>query len=770
MKGNWIWIDDNATAAPQMVWFRKTIQVEQCPERCVLQVSADSHYVLFLNDRKVSDGPCKGTEGVRYYDQVDVTPFLRKGKNEILAKVASYTNSAIDKAYCRSGPISEVTTGQGGFLILERESSLGFATDASYETRRAPEYGFTFPRWSGSVGYFEKVNGNLAEPLTWQPAVCLYDTEHSSVFGMRNLWYLEPSPVPRKIEERKRFAGVKRVSGLPMTKAAALLRGQECVIGPEQTVCLEVDSESYRNAFPVLQIDGAPGSQVKLLYAEGYGQIREDGSFRKGVRDQEEGQVLDGEQDVYETGDGPQTYMPFYYRTFWFIKLEITTGSRPLILRDFYYIQTDYPIQVSGSFYTEDPSYAKLWDMSLRTLRCCMHDTYMDCPYYERVQYVLDSYLEMLYTFSVSTERALPRKMIEDFAAAQLPCGLIPASVPSKMLQVIPVFSLYWIFALERYFQYTGDLPFVRKHLPQVEKMLIYFFDHLRQEDGLLENTGDWQFFDWVDGYQTGVPVSGPEELNLLYNMVLVMALRRAASLETVCGHPGYAEEYGIAAGRLAKSIRLAGYDPEEGLFSDTPGKKPFSRHAQIFAVLAGVVSGDEARQLLRTMSARTDLAIPSFCMSHFVCRAWEMVGEYEKTQEVWQLFRTLLPMKLTTCAEDFVYGRSDCHAWSAVALYECAACMLGVRPAEPGFRITGIFPQLCGLDHYGGTVPTPMGTVKVEVEDDGNTFSVRIDAPKQTELLIRLPFSEETVSWEQGGQLEAIWHRDQSKLLVRAR
>ena len=72
-----------------------------------------------------------------------------------------------------------------------------------------------------------------------------------------------------------------------------------------------------------------------------------------------------------------------------------------------------------------------------------MHDTYMDCPFYEQLQYVQDTRSEILYTYAVSADDRLARQAIDDFASSQRADGLLNACYPNKNANVIPGFSIY---------------------------------------------------------------------------------------------------------------------------------------------------------------------------------------------------------------------------------------------------------------------------------------------------------------------------------------
>ena len=81
-----------------------------------------------------------------------------------------------------------------------------------------------------------------------------------------------------------------------------------------------------------------------------------------------------------------------------------------------------------------------------------------------------------------------------------------------------------------------------------------------------------------------------------------------------------------------------------------------------------------------------------------------------------------MIAKHLTTCAENDLDERSDCHAWGALALYELPSVTLGVRPGAPGYKKIEVCPTPGYLDYANGDVITPHGTVHVEwhKEQDG--------------------------------------------------
>ena len=81
---------------------------------------------------------------------------------------------------------------------------------------------------------------------------------------------------------------------------------------------------------------------------------------------------------------------------------------------------------------------------------------------------------------------------------------------------------------------------------------------------------------------------------------------------------------------------------------------------------------------LKRTLEAKEDYAQCSVAMAYYLFRALQKAGLYEETDREWDLWRNMVKKNLTTCVEDGVNERSDCHAWGALALYELPAVVLG--------------------------------------------------------------------------------------------
>ena len=86
--------------------------------------------------------------------------------------------------------------------------------------------------------------------------------------------------------------------------------------------------------------------------------------------------------------------------------------------------------------------------------------------------------------------------------------------------------------------------------------------------------------------------------------------------------------------------------------------------------------------------------------------------------------------MGLTTTPEKPPPSRTDSHAWAAHPNYGLLATVLGIRPAEPGFRSVVIAPNLGSLQQAEGKMPHPLGDIFVSlqrVDQDGIEASITL-------------------------------------------
>ncbi len=731
---------------PEYLLFRRTVRHKEIPEKTVIRVTADSCYILYINGRELLRGPAASGLPVRYTDEVDIAPYLVEGENVLAAAVVHYPGDRHLANTFGAGPSALPSSTRGGFLV---DGAQDWQTGEEY--RCIPLAAYTFVPVENEelqyIGFTEALDASRYphgwtspgfDDSGWGSAVVAADNRPFRMGGLANVWQVEPRPIPLLFEQRVGIKGVARCAPMDRPEAEGM-PGEGVTVPPHTDAFIELDAGTYRTAYPDWEIDGGVGAEIRFLYAESYGFLR-DGVYVKEKRDDwaREGSFLKGCTDRYLPDGRRRSYTPLHYRAFRFIRLDIRTREQPLRLRLKGLRHTAYPLRVEGRFQSGYPQAERIWEVSLRTLRCCMRDTFIDCPHYERMQYLMDTMLEALYGYAVSRDDRLARKALRDFHDAQLPDGLIPCNAPAKIVQIIPAFTFYWIMMLADHYQYFGDAGLVAAYYPAAEKALAYFTNRL-DDRSLLRDTGFWQYVDWTEDWPRGIPTRGPEESNLIYTMMLAYTLRLAAGLGRLIGRGGCAAAYDRLADRITRAVNRYGYDERAGLYSDTAERPQWSQHAQVWAVLSGVADGERSRRILEASLDRQDVTACSFCMQYFLFRALEAAGLYERTRGRWSLWEKLLEQNLTTWPEDPVSCRSDCHAWSAVPLYELMTRGVGLRPAEPGFARVRIAPRMLWLGCCRGSCQTPYGEVSAAWENRDGVLSVTVSTGRPTPVLWEL-------------------------------
>lgn len=782
-NSSWIWVSRPSVLSPDsanLVLFRKTFELTGA-RPCKLRISADTRYKLYCNGELISLGPAKGDRNVWYYDTADITPHLRPGVNCLSAQVLRYParhNQGCHSLFRTETPglyveelyegIREPVSQTVEDLARRGEGSgerIGLTADGSWKWHYVD--GFSVTRESPGFAPLMFMEDVKADPTlhnwrspafddsSWEQArpYAFYEMPTGIVPGN-----LLPRPIPPVYLESRRFKGMVRIlqSGSPTEAWEAMLRGGGRITVPANSrETVEIDAGCEETGFLSLRLEGGAGAKIELLCSEAYGVKEGDGPFapviKKDRRDFAHGELY-GFTDRYTvSGAGsegsPEAIEPFWFRTFRFIRLTIEAGGSPLTLSGFDYQETGYPLEVRTTLETSDPGMAGIWDISERTLRRCMQETYTDCPFYEQLQYAMDSRSQILYTYMVSADDRLARNCMEDFRRSQRYDGLLNCSYPNYEPNIIPGFSIYYILMLFDHMMFFGDKGFLRGHLSCVDGILAFFDAHL-DERGLVGKIGGvngrsryWSFIDWTDQWDrtSGVPAATLRGPIAMESLLYICGLQAASEILSYVGRGDVAREYLSRAEDVRNAVRRHCMGPD-GMVADGPGIEEYSQHCQVFGLLTGTVPPDQAREnLKRTLEAPGDYAQCSVAMAYYLFRALERAGLYQETGRLWDTWREMVKDNLTTCVEDGVRGRSDCHAWGSLALYELPAVVLGVRPGAPGFTKLELNPVPGHFTWAKGEVITPLGPVKVDwrLKNDGS-MALSYEAPGAMQVELR--------------------------------
>jgi alpha-L-rhamnosidase len=703
--------------------FRRVFELEAQPSSFVVHVSADNRYRLFVNGEQVSSGPQRSDLMHWRYDTVDLAPHLRAGRNVLAALVWNWGAEKPVAQFSRqtafllqgNGPREAVVNSGPEWKVLRNEGYapipvLGPAVGGYYaappgealDARRYP-WGWEQLDFSGD-GWVAATAGEGFRARRTQ-------LRAGNPFGEAGGWQLVARSIPPMEESPTRFATVRRSEGVKTD--GGFLRGTSDLVVPAKTrAILLLDHGHLTNAFPVLATSGGAGSTVALVYAEAL----KDAKGNKGNRNDIEGKTIAGVRDQFRPDGGERRrFQTLWFRTYRYVQLEIETGDEALRIHDLHGIFTGYPFQLAARFDSDLAWLRDVWENNWRGARLCAWETYFDTPYYEQLQYVGDTRIQALITLYMSDDDRLVRQAIEHFDDSRIPEGITASRYPSDLGQYIPTFSPIWVAMVHDYWMHRDAPEYVRGFLPGIRSVLAWFEQRV-DETGLLGPISWWPFVDWARQWDRGVPPGGVEGHSTVISLQFVYALERASELEAALGVPALADHDRDLARKVRDAVRDRSWDAARGLFRDTPEGSTYSQQANVLAVLTDAVApADQAALMERVLSDAT-LTQSTYYFSYYQLEALRKAGLGDRYVEQLAPWRGMLDLGLTTVPETPEPTRSDSHAWSAHPNYGLLATVLGVRPAEPGFKKVRIAPHLGPLQRAEGRVPHPLGSIEVRI------------------------------------------------------
>ncbi len=733
---SWIAVPGEPANSYGVFLFRKKIELTARPTSFMIHVSADNRYKLYVNEKLVSLGPARGDIGHWNFESVDIAPWLLAGSNIIAAKVWN------EAEWRPEGQISLRT----GFIVqgngnneqvLNTSEDWKCVRDSSYQPIKVNlnTYYVAGPGelidMNIHIRDWEKFSYNDS---SWKIAKLIFKGTPKTVmgsYGTINEWMLVPSAIPQMELTDQRLARSRKSEGIVLP--ASFPSNKSTVTIPSNTsTSILLDQSFLTNAYPTLIFSGGKQATISLGYAEGLFTNYPG----KGNRNEVEGKIMMGRKDsIISDGSKNQQFTSLSYRTYRYIQVDIATKQEPLTLEDIFGTFTGYPFQFNAKLESQDSTLNKIIEIGWRTARLCAMETYMDCPYYEQLQYIGDSRIQGLISIYNSGDDRLLRNALNQMDQSRQPEGVTLSRHPSFTPQYIPTFSLWYIGMLHDYWMYGRDSNFVKDKLPGEREVLNYFRKY-QTADGSLKDVPYWMFTDWVEtsGWSDGIAPVGKDGSSALLDLQLLWAYQVAADMENKIGMTQYGNIYLKRAAQLKSTIRNKYWDSNKKLFADRPEKDLYSQHANILAILTGIVSSEEMKYIGKQLLLDTSLAPASIYFKYYLHQSLIKAGMGNDYVDWLGNWRENIQMGMTTWAEtDVNTTRSDCHAWGASPNIEFFRTVLGIDSDAPGFAKLKIEPHLGEISSIGGEVPHPNGKVSVHYTRKQGKWSMNINLPRKT-------------------------------------
>ena len=326
---------------------------------------------------------------------------------------------------------------------------------------------------------------------------------------------------------------------------------------------------------------------------------------------------------------------------------------------------------------------------------------------------------------------------------SRLSDGLTQARYPSRLVQIIPAWSIHWITNIKDYFYCSGDRATVRDLLPGIRAVLDWYRRHTDAE-GLPAKMPFWNITDWCPWWPRGVVPGADTGPTCIHAAQYINALDEAALLLRHFDDGTEAAALTSEADRLRRTAHARFWSESEGLYFDRPGGPEVSQYSNAWAIVAGLAGERERAIMLKRFPTDEKLAPGSFFWWHTGFAALAKCGKADDILKYLGPWHESVSYGLSTFVEENSYWRSLCHAWSAHPVLEFQQRILGVTATEPGFAKARVAPHRCGLTHAAGSVCTPRGLIEVAWRTAEKKFHLSVNAPAGMEVTVVVPGGED--------------------------
>jgi alpha-L-rhamnosidase len=716
-------------------------------------VTADERYELFLDGEFIGRGPERGDTENWFFESYDAN--LDAGSHVLVARVWTLGKKA---------PFAQMSVRSGFLLGVEGENAPQLDTGiAPWTAKLLGGYDWQGPTSAWGTGWNEIIHGaeydwnhEIGEGDGWnEPQVGVAGARYGSQQETIHHHRLRPASLPSMLDRWCSVGTVRHVANWEARPVGAtpvrhsdslndefvnwqnlLTSGQAFEIPANTKRRVLIDLEEYYCARPELNVSGGKDSRLDVIWTEAL--YCETETWSKDNRDEIEGKFFtslrsneDGPGDTFFLDGGSnRIYRPLWWQAGRYVQILVETTTEPLTINSLGWRETRYPLENEGFFAASDEQLATLIPPMVRGLQMCAHETYMDCPFYEQMMYVGDTRLEVLVTYLLTKDDALPKKALQLFDWSRLQSGLTQSRYPCWARQIIPPFSMWWVAMVHDYALWRGEPSFTKSLLPGVRAVCDHFAS-LIDDNGLMNAPDGWNFTDWVKTTQeqlkyyggdpkwrNGVPPTGSWEVSGILNWQAALIFRLAGEIESWFGEPELATLQNRRATRLANAADKHFWNETRELYADDLAHEHWSEHAQCMAILSGFVAPEKISRLEAGLLNDADLARATIYFSHYLFETFRQLGRPEAFLERLDLWKGLVKNDLKTTIEMPEPTRSDCHAWGAHPLYHFYSTLAGIRPVAPSFSEVEIKPQLGTLTSLEARIPHPKGEIIVRVKD----------------------------------------------------
>lgn len=688
----WIW-GKNTDGVNIYCAFKKIFDLADIPEAPELYISVDSGCLVYINGNLIQLSQYPDYPHYKVYERVQIpTEYFNKGNNIIA--VLGYCQNEDSSTYLKGQPRLIFRLCDGDALLAQSDEKVmccdttGFTCGSIEKCSFQLSYSFRFDaneekNWYADFDYGEEwypahtVCGVQVYPRPIKPLVV--GEKLTGKITAQGVFISDKSADTSGKRIESAFLKHKVFNGLAVGERAVPsadgIKFDSGLEGDGIYVLIDLQKESVG----YLSLDLEVGERCSIDI--GYGEHTED--LR--VRSAPCGRNF---ACTYTCKPGRNK---FSYRLkrigCRYIQLHVSAPQFTL-----YYcgiLPVDYPVGQKRETPRLNLLRQKIYDVSVATLRSCMHDHYEDCPWREQALYAMDSRNQMLCGYECFGEYDFPKASIRLLALGKRADGFLELCAPSRQSAMIPGFCLMWIVELSEYLTARSDAEFANEMLPTVNSVL----DKMRgyYEGGLLrcpnEDPGYWNFYEWTE-YMDGVNAAGNayetrQGHDAPLNAYFALALLHSQNIYKTVGDNERAENVKAEYGELKSKFNAVFWDEiKKGYrLNDRPEfSNVYPELLQALSVCAGLCDSRE-REISVADNIKEQKYYPLTSLSHSVFKYDALITADRNNKDfvlddIEKKWSKMLFSGATTFwetekgSEDFNDSGSLCHGWSAIPVY----------------------------------------------------------------------------------------------------
>lgn len=420
-----------------------------------------------------------------------------------------------------------------------------------------------------------------------------------------------------------------------------------------------------------------------------------------------------------------------------------------------------YPFDdAAASFSSDNTILNQIWELCKYSVKATSFTGFYVDGDRERLPYEADALINQLSHYGSDAEYSMARRTM-----AYL---IYHPTWPTE-------WSLQNVMLAWNDYMYTGDDSFIKRYYTELQKKIL---GPLAGNNGLISTRTDKQSGDFlqaihilkdfdgkhglkdnVDWPQNG-NYKGEKEYygetdgfvyttyNAVINAYYYENLILMKKIADVLHKNGDAAMYAAKAKQVWNAYQQVFVDPVNGLVKDGNQTNHSSLHSNMFALLFGLVSERNKKQVISYIKTRKMAC--SVYGAQFLLEALYNYGEAQYAQNLltdttgrswYNMIRTGSTLTLEAWDKLYKPNLDWNHAWGSAPANIIVRKMMGVEPLMPGFSIISIKPQLGNLSYAKLHTTTLKGEVSVtyqKIEKEGHW---EISVPGASTANIYLPF-----------------------------